>query len=402
MDNFKNPFRPGAGHLPPYLAGRQIQLDDFKQNILTQEPILKNLIISGLRGVGKTVLLDTLKPLALKEGWIVAGTDLSESASVSEANFSTRLLTDLASAVSNIVLSTQEITSIGFQGKTERVEHHLNYEILNYIYKSTHGLESDKLKAVIKFIWEVCQKHAKGIILAYDEAQNLKDTKEDKQYPLSLLLEITQHAQKNGLPVLLILTGLPTLLTNLVEARTYSERMFHQTILNRLSPEDSREAIVRPIADQNCPVKLTTEAVDQIIEHSGGYPYFIQYICKETYDALIQQQAMGVPLSDIRIRIDEIIRKLDIDFYQARWNRATDKQRNLLNVIAQLDNAEAEFSMKDIEVAMKSSGSKVSASAINVMLKALTEAGLLYKTRHGFYSFAVPMLSHFVKREMGE
>jgi Cdc6-like AAA superfamily ATPase len=179
MDNFKNPFRPGAGHLPPYLAGRQIQLDDFKQNILTQEPILKNLIISGLRGVGKTVLLDTLKPLALKEGWIVAGTDLSESASVSEANFSTRLLTDLASAVSNIVLSTQEITSIGFQGKTERVEHHLNYEILNYIYKSTHGLESDKLKAVIKFIWEVCQKHAKGIILAYDEAQNLKDTKED-------------------------------------------------------------------------------------------------------------------------------------------------------------------------------------------------------------------------------
>jgi AAA ATPase domain len=402
MNTFKNPFRPGAGQLPPYLAGRQIQIDEFENKILTQDPTIKNLIISGLRGVGKTVLLDTLKPIALKEGWIVAGTDLSESASSNEINFSIRFLTDLASAVSNVLVSTNEVKAIGFKSKSVSVEHYLNYEVLEYIYKTTNGLEADKLKAVLKFTWDVCQKHAKGIILAYDEAQNLKDSKEEKQYPLSLLLEITQHAQRIGLPMLLILTGLPTLMSNLIAARTYAERMFHQVLLSRLSDDDSREAIERPIQDQNCPVSLAPEAIDRIVKHSGGYPYFIQYICKETYDGLIQQQAMGVPIASIRIRIEEIIRKLDIDFYQARWNRATDKQRNLLNVIAQLENAESEFSMKDIEAAMKSSGSKVTASAINIMLKSLAESSLIYKTRYGFYSFAVPMFSHFVKREMVE
>jgi Cdc6-like AAA superfamily ATPase len=168
------------------------------------------LIISGLRGVGKTVLLDTLKPIALKEGWIVAGTDLSESARSNEINFSIRFLTDLASAVSNVLVSTNEVKAIGFKSKSVSVEHYLNYEVLEYIYKTTNGLEADKLKAILKFTWDVCQKHAKGIILAYDEAQNLKDSKEEKQYPLSLLLEITQHAQRIGLPMLLILTGLPT------------------------------------------------------------------------------------------------------------------------------------------------------------------------------------------------
>src|SRR3990170_3204754 len=103
--NFDNPFKPGAGHMPPYLAGRKEEEEEFRK-LLKQKTILQNLILTGLRGVGKTVLLETFKPIAIKEGWLWVGTDLSESASVSEENLAIRLLTDLAVATSSIPITT--------------------------------------------------------------------------------------------------------------------------------------------------------------------------------------------------------------------------------------------------------------------------------------------------------
>ena len=91
---FTNPFRPGAGHRPPYLAGRKSESNEFVR-LLQQDVILENLILTGLRGVGKTVLLDTFKPLAISSGWRWVGTDLSESSSISEDRMVLRLLTDL-------------------------------------------------------------------------------------------------------------------------------------------------------------------------------------------------------------------------------------------------------------------------------------------------------------------
>src|SRR5262245_61876026 len=96
-----NPFRPGAGHMPPYLAGRDKETKEFL-NLLNQNVILSNLVLTGLRGVGKTVLLETFKPLALQTKWLWVGTDFSESASVSEETLGQRLLADLAIATAGI------------------------------------------------------------------------------------------------------------------------------------------------------------------------------------------------------------------------------------------------------------------------------------------------------------
>src|SRR5882757_5042253 len=98
---FKNPFRPGAGHMPPHLAGREKEIREF-QHLLEQDTVLKNLVLTGLRGLGKTVLLETFKPIAIEEGWLWAGTDLSESMSISEENLATRLLTDLSVVTSSV------------------------------------------------------------------------------------------------------------------------------------------------------------------------------------------------------------------------------------------------------------------------------------------------------------
>ncbi len=104
----RNPFRPGAGHMPPYLAGRQHETEEFER-LLKQDVILENLVLTGLRGVGKTVLLDTFKPLAIERGWLWVGTDLSESTSITEERIALRLITDLSVVTSSITVATQAV-----------------------------------------------------------------------------------------------------------------------------------------------------------------------------------------------------------------------------------------------------------------------------------------------------
>ena len=124
MAEFANPFRPGAGHTPPYLAGRQAERAEF-QRLLSQTTILENMVMTGLRGVGKTVLLDSFRPLAIERGWIWVGTDLSESTSVSEDNMAIRLCTDLSPITSSVVVETETVQhTLGYQALMRPVSPH--------------------------------------------------------------------------------------------------------------------------------------------------------------------------------------------------------------------------------------------------------------------------------------
>jgi len=398
---FFNPFRPGAGHAPPYLAGRAHEQEEFTR-MLGQHPVLDNLVLTGLRGVGKTVLLETFHPLALQHGWLWAGTDLSEAATLSEENIALRLLTDLAPLVSGIKVAETERRSIGFGGVVEKVPVTLDFAVLRQLYEGTPGLVSDKLKAVLELVWN-CLKGSKcrGIVLAYDEAQNLSDQAGAHQYPLSLLLDVFQSIQKRGMPYLLVLTGLPTLFPKLVEARTFAERMFHVMTLRRLDEVACRDAILKPIAAGQCPVRFTETGVMEIIRQSGGYPYFIQFLCREFFDSWLQQLTAGQKSPDVRVH--QMVHKLDADFFAGRWNRVTDRQRELLSVVAELPNCDEEFTPTEVVDKSKALLAKsFSASHVNQMLAKLAESGLVYKNRHGKYSFAVPLLGQFIRRQREE
>src|SRR5215204_2676332 len=135
---FKNPFKPGAGHMPPYLAGRDQEIKDFAR-LLEQETILSNLVLTGLRGVGKTVLLDTLKPQAIRKKWLWVGTDLSESTSVNEELIAQRLLADLSVVTAGIVIK-KSLPRIGFLAQATFEERTLNFATLSELYKSVPGL----------------------------------------------------------------------------------------------------------------------------------------------------------------------------------------------------------------------------------------------------------------------
>jgi hypothetical protein len=394
----RNPFRPGAGHAPPYLAGRDLEQQKFSQ-MLTQAPVLDNLVLTGLRGVGKTVLLETFKPIAIGAGWLWAGTDLSESATLSEENIAIRLLADLAPLVSEIPIGQEEKSSIGFVPERDVVVRNLDYDTLKAVYTGTPGLASDKLKAVLELVLRFLSRtQCRGVVLAYDEAQNLSDQAAKNEYPLSLLLEVFQSIQKRGLPVLLVLTGLPTLFPKLVNARTFAERMFHVMELKRLADPDSREAILKPISDQQFPVKFTDHGVGEIIKHSGGYPYFIQFLCREFFDAYLQHASSGQ--NPPNLKVSQMVHKLDSDFFAGRWSRVTDRQRELLMVIADLANCDEEFTPAEIVEQSKARSQKpFGASHVSQMLAKLSENGLVYKNRYGKYSFAVPLFGQFIKRQ---
>ena len=396
-NSFTNPFRPGAGHKPPYLAGRESEKNEFLR-LIKQHTILENMVLTGLRGVGKTVLLDTFKPPALSGGWMWVGTDLSESASISEENLAIRLLTDLSVVTSNIVVAKEQIPQIGFSSGYEEVETKLGYNALITLFKNTPGLVLDKLKGVLEFVWDCLKsQNIRGLIFAYDEAQNLSDQASKEQYPLGILLDVFQSIQKKDIPFMLILTGLPTLFPKLVDSRTFAERMFRVVVLQRLSEADSRDAILKPIEKDNCPIKLNDESVNLVTKHSGGYPYFIQFICREVYDAFLPKVAAGEKPS---VPLEEITRKLDTDFFAGRWSRATDRQRELLYIIAKLDNADEEFSVQEIvELSIKLTDKPFSSSHVNQMLNSLIKAGIVYRNRFGKYSFAVPLLGQFILRQ---
>ena len=397
-----NPFRPGAGHMPLYLAGREEEKNEFRK-LLKQNVILDNLVLTGLRGVGKTVLLDTLKPIAINDGWLWVGTDLTEATSLSEQNIAVRLIADLSVVTSGIELGRHETRKIGFSAASGAdatgEPQTLTFEVLSSIYNHTPGLVADKLKATLEKAWEYIKAKVgpKGLIFAYDEAQNMSDRSHKEQYPLSLMLDVFQSLQKKGVPMMLALAGLPTLFPRLVEARTFAERMFRVVFLDRLDEGASREAIRKPIQQSACSFPIEEPLIASIIQVSGGYPYFIQFICREVYDAALQMHRDGKPLV---VSIADITRKLDTDFFAGRWARATDRQRELLRVVAHLNNCDEEFTVQEVvekskEMLQNSFGS----SHVNQMFGTLSSAGLIYKNRHGKYSFAVPLLGQFIRRQ---
>ncbi len=392
--SFQNPFRPGAGHMPPHLAGREAEKQEFEK-LLSQQPILENVVLTGLRGVGKTVLLETFKPLALAHGWLWVGNDLSEAVSASEDALAVRLLADLSVIGAGMVVD--ERAAPGFS--TTATEVTLDYSRLCAIYAQTPGLVADKLKKVLEVVAvAVANEGKRGMVFAYDEAQNLADQPADEERPLSLLLDVFQSIQRKGIPFMLVLTGLPTLLPKLVEARTYAERMFHVITLSRLGPEASREAIKIPIEREGCPVKFDEDSVALIVNQANGYPYFIQFICREVYDVFIQSVQTAGRI--IPVPIEGITQKLDADFFAGRWARITDRQRELLWCVAHLPNADGEFTIQEVvQETQRRLEKGFSSSHANQMLVALGKAGLIYKNRWGKYSLAVPLFDRFILRQ---
>jgi len=394
--------------MPPYLAGREPEITLFRK-LLRQHTIFENLLLTGLRGVGKTVLLESLKPIAFQEKWGWVGSDLSESASVSEATIAQRILTDLSLVSAGLTFRRSRKPGIGSSSPAAAVTtQRFDYHTLQRSDEETLGLIADKIKNALMLVWDAMSQQApdrKGIIFAYDEVQTMCDHPQERQYPLSMLLDIFQSIQRTRVPFMLALTGLPTLFPKLIEARTYSERMFRVVSLSVLSNGECKDAITKPVEHMaHVPLYFTDESVETITNHSDGYPYFIQFICREVYDVWMNTPGPGTAVEhNLSVTMEGIIRKLDADFFAGRWVQLTDRQRELLTVVAFIDSGDGEFSVQEVVAKSKVVLSNAfGPSHANQMLSALSQRGLIYQNRHGKYSFAVPLMGQFVRRQRGE
>jgi DNA-binding transcriptional ArsR family regulator len=396
----KNPFRPGNGQKPVYLAGRDKEQTQFR-NLVRDTTVSQNLIITGLRGVGKTVLLDELKPIAQANGWLWTGNDLSESTSLTEDRIARRIVVDLSTLVGPLFVKREVGTAFGFTATGEITEKAVGFDDFWQLYERTPGLVDDKLKAVLSEARRLLETTGiRGVIFAYDEAQNLSDHALSKEYPLSTILDVFSYFQRtqSKCSFMLALTGLPTLYPKLNEARTYSERMFQTMYLTRLEDVDAREAIIKPIELTNSTLRFSVKTIDKILANSNGYPYFIQFICKEVFDAWIAKMSYGEVPS---VNMQSIIVKLDQDFFAPRWARATDRQQDFMKVVATLEHSDEEFSVQEIVTASRNILVKgFTPSHATQILQALAEKGLMYKSRRGGYSFAVPLLNQFIQRQV--
>lgn len=400
---YRNPYMPGAGHPPPFLAGRDDEQQEFLK-LLRQDTILENVVLTGLRGVGKTVLLgERFKALAIEQGWLWASNDLSEAASVTEASLAVRLMTDLSLAASGLTMDVPATRGMGFHFSQTTIETiSLSFEGLVEVYNTTPGLVSDKIKAVLLHAWSFLRTSEQKLVFAYDEAQNLSDHVDDGQFPLSVLLDVFQSIQSQGIPFMLVLTGLPTLFPKLVEARTYAERMFHVMTIGRLTDEACREAVTVPmqraIESGELDFGLSEESVQMVITESAGYPYFIQFICREVFDVFLQNLARSTVPGEVPFNV--IQHKLDADFFSGRWAKVTDRQRDLLWVVAMLPSADDEFTIQEIvrESKLHPPIKPFKSSSVNQIFLLLAQQGLIYKNRFGKYSFAVPLMGNFIRR----
>lgn len=402
----ENPYRPGAGHAPPYLAGRRSEQDQFLR-LLHQPIITQNILLTGLRGFGKTVLLDQMKATAEANNWLWVGNDLSESSALTEERLALRILTDLAQAIATRMEANWGPTQVAHDRLQQRIEQitrddgsAFTFDALKAHYEQAAGLPSDRLRSVLMHVTRLAHKvRISGLILGYDEAQCLCDHAERNEYPMSMLIETVSALQKkDGLtPCLLVLCGLPQVFDALIETRTYTERMFQVMTLDRLSKDETRAALTTPIQKFSARLHTPPELIEKVVNLSGGYPYLIQFFGRELVEQLLES---GGTLSADKFPSAGAVERLDAGLFSARWNRTTDKQRELLGLIASRPlQSSNDFSARELEQ-LRGNDADATALNFNQMLLGLCERGLLYRTRHGRYAFTVPMSEAMILRRL--
>ena len=394
-----NPYRAGSGHAPPYLAGRERQLEEFR-NLLQMGSQAQNLILTGLHGVGKTALTHAMKPLALEVNWLWSYTDFSLSANITEEGLAERIITSFAMFCADIPMKAEDVNYFGLVPPKANQACLLNFDHLFSIYDKAPGLIADKLKTVLELVWKYIEpKDVKGVALVYDEAQNLSEQAADYQQPLTALIDVFQPIQEKGIPFMLVLSGLPTLFPKLVSTRRVADSMFRVIHVENLDEKERREAIIKPIEDHSSIVQWGENTIQAISELSMGHPFFIQLICREIYDISLNPfYADKESVLSKGIPSKEIIQKLNVDFFADLWSNATSRQQDVLMVVATLERCEEEFSVQEVADKSKDMLDKpLSSSQVNQLLMKLSQMGLVYKSRYGRYSFAVQLLTQFIK-----
>ena len=387
MDPRKNPYAPGAGTKPPALVGRDKQIESF--DILLER--LENgyaeqsMIVTGLRGVGKTVLLDVFREKAEARGWATVEWEVERS-----APFEAKVAAQVRRALLQIapkarwrdralraaaVLKSFTITFDPDGGMTAG----LDVDALAGMADS--GLLSEDLGDLFVAVGEAAQEHGVGAIFLLDEIQFLKPIE------LEAIIVALHRCTRRALPITMVGAGLPQMPRLAGEAKSYSERLFRFVEIGRLeAATDARDAIVLPARALG--VEFQAEAVGFIVDYTQGFPYFLQ-----EYGRIVWDEASDSPvvLADVRSILPLVEAKLDESFFRVRAERTTELELRYLFAMAELGPDPQRAS----EVARRLGKTVEQAGPIR---SRLIGKGLLYTPGHGYAAFTVPQFDRYMLR----
>ena len=387
----KNPFRPGNGIEPPYLAGRTPILKEFEESLEEFEGGLpRNMIIFGLRGTGKTVIMKHFGPIAKNKGWLAVSREFNRRF-CDETQFAEAIVNDVISKVSEISL-TKRLQKQGKRFFDLAKPEEIGVKGITYkpFYKEQKELLDDYLKNMLIDNWNAIKKSkAKGLVFLYDEFHTVKDGSSTENYPLASLLGALSHAQREGCRYYLAVSGLPNLTTNLKDAKTYTERMFTYKEISNLPEAEGEKAIRIPI--KKLGYSFEEKLIKQIVKETKGYPYFLQFYC---YFLVKNRGSKRITLADYESIRNKLLEELDISFYQDRFQKATPGEQAILEAMARISGEEV--SPTEILKILK-----IDKAMVFIYLKNLIDKNLVYRSGRGKYSFTIPLFKEFLLRKGG-
>lgn len=384
MDPLANPYSMGAGNPPPALTGRESQTGQFTALLgrLRRGRSEQSMILFGLRGVGKTVLLLEFESIANKEGWtapdpIEIRSDTDFRAELADAAYQALLRLDRRKALGERLKSFTGILR-GFKvGASAEGKIEFSFDA-DAVGTATGNLERDLTQLMIELA-ETAKDHDTGVVFLIDEMQFLK------RGEMEAVAAAMHRIAQRGLPVALVGAGLPQLPALMVEAKSYAERLFSYPELGRLSDAAAREALVKPADEEG--VAFETEALDRIVELSGCYPAFVQAYGKEVWNMAPGPQ---ITLADVEAAEPLVMAKLDEEFFHVRFEKATPAERRYMAAMAAL--GEGPYRTGEIVRRLGTS------SGTSVRRDSLIKKGLIFSPDFGLVDFTVPHFAPFMRR----
>lgn len=391
MDPIANPFRPGAGRRPPTLAGRDSVLTAFDVAVRRAEELGegdRSWILNGLRGVGKTVLLNELLRRAGDRDWITAKVEAGIGESLSEA-LSRSLVRGMRTATGRHpeprlrrLLGVLKAFSIKADAAGS-VSLGVEVDPIRGIADS--GRFADDLAALLEVMGETARDLGIGVLILVDELQ------EATADELSAVNAAMHHLGQGEtpLPVMFVGAGLPSLPAQLADATSYAERLYDYRSVGLLEQAAALDALTIPTHTLN--VQWNDDGLSMAAEVAKGYPYFLQAIGKHVWDNAISSP---ITADDVRVGLRDASREVDDGLYRSRWERATPAQRELLRALAELSGNES-TTVSSLTTHMR----KSRASALSVARNELIKKGLVYAPERGMLAFTVPGMHEFVRRQ---
>jgi hypothetical protein len=390
----KNPFRPGVGTRPLYLAGRDGPLRRFRAMLRAAPEQPANMRLTGLRGVGKTVLLGEFERVASEDDWAAAQIELQPGHNV-ESSFVTEL-TGLTKHERRQLSRAERVRSAVGGAARRAGKLSVTWEDITFTY--TLGGESgieDLGRELFDTVETAVEKGRKGFVLLLDETQVIRDERDrGGEHPLSLLISTIVGLQRKEIPLGLVVCGLPTLTGNLLRARSYTERMFRGEEIGSLEEQEAKDAFLKPLDETEVDVSASPTLVREVVAEVEGYPYFIQLWGAELWDAANDAGVTGLTPKLLETVRPDIYRRLDSDFYEPRVATLTPAEQEVL-----LTTALCPY--PPIVVSDLNDMSDKTPANVNVLLGRLVESGVLYRVRKGQYEYTAPKFRDYLQRRTG-